>query len=83
MLEKAAFPSSFIITILTTITYSFLQRLHMLEKMAFAFIPIVTKLTTINNSFKQRLHMSEKAAFKDNNMIKRGRGKGGLSQIWP
>ena len=54
---------SLIVTKLTTIFYSIMNRLHMLLKTAYLSCFMVTKLTIMFNSIMDRLHMLLKAAF--------------------
>ena len=55
MLLNTGIPSFFIVTNLTTIFYSIINRLHMLLKAVSLSCLIVTKLATMLNSIMDRL----------------------------
>ena len=58
------------VTLLTTISNTFMLRLYMLEKAAFPFSLKITILKTITNSFMQRMHMLGKMASPFRLMVK-------------
>ena len=63
MFLKAVFPSRLIVTIVTTIFDSIMDRFYMFFKAAFRSCLIVTLFTNIFDSIMDRFHMSFKAAF--------------------